>query len=373
MRPRYPRPPVGSTQTLARLLGFRPTDLAQVAHRDDLYRPAGYKPKPDGTRRPIFEAREPLKTIQGRIKSRLLKVVEYPSYLQGALPQRDYVTDAEIHSGTDLLINLDITHFYPHCSAKVIDSIWRHFFCFPPDVAYLLTLLTCRNGCLPQGASPSSYLGNLAFWGTEDILVLRLKSHGMTYTRFVDDITVSAGYRINRSQKEYIIRQVLGMISPKGFSLHRGKLQISGRSTEMTVHNLNVKPRRPTILGRKRDQIRAKVRNLEQMAAQSRSGKHYRDAYLSTRGSLALLKRFHPSEANKLLERVRGLHPVHSDLEVTVLRRQITSLCRCSAPERASYDFTKRAARAHQEVSSLARSRPREALGLRKILKDCGI
>ena len=250
-----------------------------------MYRNAGSKQKADGTSRTLWEAREPLKTVQGRITSRILQIVLYPAYLQGALPGKDYVSNATIHAGKRCVISLDIAKFYPNCSVELVRSIWRDFFHFPPEVVNTLTLLTMRNGSLPQGASPSSYLANLVFWNTEPILVKRLFKHRLVYTRFVDDIIVSSGHPVSRDAKAFIIKSVLAMIAPKGFTLHRGKVQISDRAAVMTVHRLNVKSNQPTLLGRKRDQIRATVHSLERLARETRSGKKISKGFSKNSGA----------------------------------------------------------------------------------------
>lgn len=369
----YPRPPIGSVKTLARILGATPEQLQLLARREDMYRKAGSKQKADGTSRILWEAREPLKTIQSRITSRILQIVIYPAYLQGALPGKDYVSNAAVHAGKRCLISLDIAKFYPNCTAEIVHSIWRDFFHFPPEVVDLLTLLTTRNDSLPQGASPSSYLANLVFWNSEPSLVAHFFEQQLAYTRFVDDITVSSGRPVSRDMKAFIIKSAISMIAPKGFTLHRGKIQISDRAAVMTVHRLNVKSNRPTLLGRKRGQIRATVHSLEQLAKESRSGTAYRKAYLRARGQAALLKRFHAVEGGKLMDRVREIYPIASDQEVATLRRRVTKLSRISSRNRDTKLFTRNLSRVWQEIGELKRSRPGDAQCLRRTLKQSGL
>lgn len=373
MKPTYPRPPIGSIGKLARLLGISGARLEKLSHQTNAYRFAGSKPKSDGTSRPLWEAREPLKSIQGRITSRILRVVEYPDYLQGALAERDYVSNAKLHAGRKTLISLDIAKFYPTCSSELIRRIWQYFFNFPPDVSQILTLLTSRDGELPQGASPSSYLGNLVFWDTEHELVTRLESKGFRYSRFVDDVTVSAGHALTGTEKSMVVREVLRLACGKGFGIKRAKIQLSDRARAMSVHNLNVKTKRPTLMGKQRKRIRASVRKLEEVAAVGRSGREYRKLHSQTLGQVGLLKRFHPVEAQSLLERVRAIRPVPDDGDVALIRWRVTKLCRSRKTTRSTAAFQRRLNQVFQELSALARTRPREAVRQNTRLRRAGL
>jgi hypothetical protein len=373
MQPTYPRPPIGSLDTLAKVLGVSKARLTDIAYKPGLYRSAGSRPKGDGKSRELWEAREPLKTLQGRITSRILRVVAYPEYLQGALGERDYVSNATLHAGKKTVVSLDIASFYPTCSIDLIRSVWQHFFKFPPEVAEILTLLTSRNGELPQGASPSSYIGNLVFWDIEHELVPMVGARGMTYSRFVDDITVSSVHPMSGEEKTLVVRSVMNLMRRRGFEVKRGKIQVADRAGNMKVHGLNVKHRRPTLVSRQRDRIRASVKRLEEIASESRSGRAYRKLYLSTMGQVGLLKRFHPVEAEPLMERVKAMYPVPNDWEVTQLRRRTSALCRAGRSARTAPSFLRHLARAFQEISELSKSRPGEARRLGARLRKTGL
>lgn len=49
---------------------------------------------------------------------------------------------------------------------------------FSDDVAEILTMLTTKDGGLPQGAVTSSFLANLVFWDYEPSLVEKLAFAG---------------------------------------------------------------------------------------------------------------------------------------------------------------------------------------------------
>src|SRR5882724_397290 len=115
----YKHRAIGSIDTLARVLGVTISQLLRVAESaDKLYRPGKRRHKPDGTYRETWDAMPPLKTIQGRIKCRILSLVDYPIYLKGGLTGRDYKQNAELHRRSRIIVNEDIENFFPSITAN---------------------------------------------------------------------------------------------------------------------------------------------------------------------------------------------------------------------------------------------------------------
>src|SRR5690606_42051319 len=66
-----------------------------------------------------------------------------------------------------IVINEDISGFFPSTSAEHVFNIWHELFGCSQEVSQCLTQLTTRRGELPQGAITSSFLANLVFWQDE--------------------------------------------------------------------------------------------------------------------------------------------------------------------------------------------------------------
>jgi hypothetical protein len=235
--------PIGTLRTLARMLRWpgsqkTPAELQDVADQaGSLYRVAGAKRKPDGSVRYVFDAKFPLKTIQGRIQCMILRTVDFPEYLQGSLKNRGQASNARRHLGRRLVITEDVQNFFPATSANVIFDIWHQFFCFPPEVAECLTKLTTKDGSLPQGAKTSPLLANIVFWQRERDLVLEFQRRGIVYTRLVDDITCSAVRDLSRSEISWVIQKLRHMTESFGFRLKRKKQTIAHASSRMVATN----------------------------------------------------------------------------------------------------------------------------------------
>jgi hypothetical protein len=148
-----------------------------------------------------------------------------------------------MHANPRVMVNDDIEDFFPTTCAAIVYDTWRYFFHFPKDVARTLTRLTTRRGGLPQGARTSSYLANLAFWAVEPELVRKLRSMGFTYSRYVDDITISAKTDQSRNQLGLAVAMVRSMVTRYGLDFGPSKHKLAHAGARMEVTGLIVTDR----------------------------------------------------------------------------------------------------------------------------------
>lgn len=117
---------------------------------------------------------------------------------------------AQIHCNKKILINEDILDFYPTTSYELVKRVWKHQFNFSDTVAEILTKITTYSGQLPQGWKTSSYIANLALLPIEAHLVELLENKGYSYSRFIDDITVSSPTFISPQEKNLLFLIYMG-------------------------------------------------------------------------------------------------------------------------------------------------------------------
>ncbi|GJI92539.1 hypothetical protein RugamoR1_57020 [Rugamonas sp. R1(2021)] len=143
---------------------------------------------------------------------------------------------------------------------------------FSDEVAEILARLTTKDGGLPQGAVTSSFLANLIFWNYEPGLVERLNANGLTYSRYVDDISVSSRQRLPVKAQSRLVSDVFGMLLHHGFQPKRAKHEVfTARKAMRTTKLLN--NRRVALTPAQRQNIRSAVYSIErQVAAGERSG-----------------------------------------------------------------------------------------------------
>jgi hypothetical protein len=309
--PSYNRRPIGSVVALARALNTTAAHLEVVTARaDSLYRLAQVIRKPDGRERRVYQALEPLNSLQLRILQTLLKPVDYPNYLMGGISDptgiRGYVRNAQRHAGSAVLISEDASEFFPSITRSQVIGIFQHAFHFPPGVAALLSRLCTRDGELPQGASPSTYLANLVLHRKEPQVVASLEQGGFRYGRFVDDILVSSPQTVSPEDLQRAVSQVRGLLEQEGFRPNRRKQEIKSRGQRRTAHNLNVDGPRATVPKAERKNIRAAVVQLERRALAGSEAAFDKDLR-RTVGRVSCLHALHPQQAATLKLRLSTL------------------------------------------------------------------
>lgn len=300
-KPFYKNNPIGSVGALAKALGYSKEQLYALAKRAPrLYRLAkdGIERKPDGSVKITYDPAPPLKRLQSTIVKRLLSAVEFPNYLHGGIRGRGYRNNCLLHTDAHVLIKLDIGTFFESIRAEDIRKVWQHFFHFHPTVAQLLADLTTHKGALPRGAPPSTLLANLLFWDLEPQLVERLGSDGLIYSRYVDDVTVSAKRRIEKPVLSGAIEQVYGMFHRRGMRPNRRKQKVQYYRQAIQVHNANVNGKVPTIPRARRNAIRAGVHNLIRDLQAQGMNEATMPRLASLRGEVAWLNQFHPELAS---------------------------------------------------------------------------
>ena len=303
--PTYHGKPIASITSLSAALDVPEDILLKFSNTaDEYYKQNTPEIKANGKKRITYRVDESLKAIQDKIKVRIFQKMTFPSYLQGSIRDienpRDYVTDAKIHSGHRVIISEDVSDFFPSIKYDMVFKMWMYVFKFPEEVSMVLTKLTTYKGCCPQGGKTSSYIANLIFWHNEPKLHEFLKRQDITYSRYVDDITISFDKFVSNSELNKIISKAYGMMIKAGVRPNRSKHTIKSKKLNTQVHNLNVDNAYPTITKAKRNNIRMNVFNCLKLAKQHRRHtEDYRKLYQSTMTKIGQLGRLHPALSAK--------------------------------------------------------------------------
>ena len=305
---------ISGLDSLASLLSIRTEELLDIASNvDSLWKPGKRLQKKNGDLRLTSDVKPRLKNIHEKIKNRLLKKVTYPSYLCSGISDprtpRDHVRHAAYHAGKHTMICEDIRDFFPSISSERVLNIWQRFFHFHPKIARLLTVLTTYRETVPQGWKTSGYLANLVLWETEPQLVESLASRGMAYSRYMDDITVSANRKLSKPEKQSVISEIYGMLGKNGFSPRRDKHQIYVQNKNMKVTNLNVNADRPTLPKGERDNIRALVHGCEISYRGVTGNNDYKRLWNRASSRVGYMSRLHSEKARKLRARLNAVKP----------------------------------------------------------------
>lgn len=307
--PSYPNKPLGSVRAVARAAGWRERDLRRLAERaPHLYPLAthGMERKANGDEKIFYNPVWPLKKLQKRINRRVLGRVAFPDFIAG-VTGRGCREECTLHTSASTVIGLDIRTFFEAISAELVHEVWQHCLHFPPEVAKLLTRLTAHDGHLPRGAPTSSALANLVFWDVEGALVQHLARRGITYSRYVDNVTLSSRRTLTPAEVEGAIGDVQSMFARKGVLPNPDKQYVNWPTGPRRMHNINVSGLHPTLRRGVRREIRAAIHNLERDCEVQIPDEDLAKRTKSLHGKVAWWKQFHPNQASRPAAHLKAL------------------------------------------------------------------
>ena len=311
MRPTYPHKPIAKLSSLFLVLGITEQKAKFLrANSSSFYFLTNETVKPDNSIRYTYDVRPDLKSLHERICTSLLRKVDYPYFLKGSIKGRDYLSNCAEHTGRKVVISEDVSNFFPTVTSKIVHQMWVGVFGMSNDVAALLTDLVCFNGKLVQGAKPSSFICNLILWNREAQLVKELEDKGLTYTRYVDDITVSSPNNLSKKELTLIIAKIYGMLASISVKPNRKKHSVMPNSGRQNVHKVNVNNSSPKLPKNKRKNIRAAVFQCKQAYYSDVDPVEYQSIYNKVCGKVNNLRRLHLSEGDKLMKTLREVKPI---------------------------------------------------------------
>ncbi|MCZ2402054.1 RNA-directed DNA polymerase [Paenarthrobacter sp. Z7-10] len=239
-----------------------------------------------------------LRAIQRQVLERLIGTIPVHPAAHGFVPGRSAASGAARHTGTEVVISLDLTSFFARVDAGRIYGMLRRAG-YPEAVAHSLTGLcthavppwvlnamplggsvderfalrqSLRLPHLPQGAPSSPQLANLALRRLDVRLQGWADASAATYTRYADDLSFSGGTALARGVDAFI-RGVNRVVDDEGHTLNPRKTRARTASRRQSVTGVVVNRRLNA--GRKEfDALRAILHNCVQHGpgTQNRSG-----------------------------------------------------------------------------------------------------
>ncbi|MEN6576416.1 MAG: reverse transcriptase family protein [Phycisphaerales bacterium] len=305
---------IRSVKHLASTLGLLPDSLLALAHDAASYY-RSFEREIRGKRRCLVESVGPLKRLQRKILDDIL--VRLPSFASsfGAVKGRTIKDNASVHAGAQFIAKLDIRAFYPSVHSTKVYSFFISQKC-SPDVAHILTALTTRDHSLPLGTSTSPALADQIVRPI-DIRIGAMAARGrLKYTRYVDDITLSGSFPLQR-----FANTVTRVLNQNGFKLKKSKLVFYGPESnpcERIITGVAIVDGR---IAAPVDYVKALEDELRHIASQSRRAvvednvlprEHYR-------GKIAYIRWLDPPVGDRLLKLYRRVKWRHLEW---MIRRQ---------------------------------------------------
>lgn len=152
-------------------------------------------------------------------------------YVQG----RSIVSNAQMHTNKEIVVNMDIQNFFPSITIKRVREI---FLKNGWNVIYtkLLANFCTYKGVLPHGAPTSPTLTNAICYDMDKRLLLFCIKHKIGYTRYADDMTFSGREKIVLK----CLDRIKEIIQEHDFIINDSKTRIMKKNQRQVVTGLVV-------------------------------------------------------------------------------------------------------------------------------------
>jgi len=209
--------------------------------------------KKSGKNRLIESPKSSLKILQNKLRPLIEAHYRIKKPVHGFVGNgKGIISNAEQHKKKTYVLNIDLKDFFHSVNFGRVQGIFKNTpFNMGTAAATVLAQLCTHNKRLPQGASTSPVLSNLASATLDKKLVQIAKKFHLTYTRYADDITFSS----NKVFSPLIIKQDLmengeynqkigsvleQAIKESGFYVNHDKTRLQHKSQRQEVTGLVV-------------------------------------------------------------------------------------------------------------------------------------
>jgi RNA-directed DNA polymerase len=148
--------------------------------------------KKHGGIREILKPNPPFDAVTKNLRRSFTDLLPYqaPDHVHGFVRGRSTVSNASQHLGKTCVLRVDLEDFFPSISAAMIkDALQAQG--YDAKAAEIAVSIVTIAGKLPIGLSTSPFLSNLVFLATDRYLADYVQSEGLSFTRYVDDLTFS--------------------------------------------------------------------------------------------------------------------------------------------------------------------------------------
>lgn len=243
---------INSNIDLCKLLAVAPLELEEVIQNRRVYYKNISLRKRNGGSRVLRVPDGPLRLLQDKIKRHVLDGAALLDCVHGGVRGRSVLTNAKPHVGRKVVFTLDLKDFFPSVSPITVRIIFK-FLGFNAEALDALVQVTTWDDQLPQGAPTSVGLANWAMYRIDVRLSRLVYQHGFVYTRYIDDLALSGGWRLLDFR-----RLVHRIVEQEGFRINPAKVKTMLAGTRQVVTGIVVN-RRLNLPREERDSIRQKV------------------------------------------------------------------------------------------------------------------
>jgi retron-type reverse transcriptase len=279
-------------------------------------------PKKSGGERVLHAPHRTLGNAQRWIFENIVQRLAVEDPAHGFVTDRSILTNAEVHAGRAVIVNMDLEAFFPSIVFPRVRKIFERVG-YSPAVATILALLctecprkevtfkgktyfvaTGPRG-LPQGACTSPGLSNQVAKRLDRRLGGLARRMGLKYTRYADDLTFSGDDAL-RERVGYVMARMRHIAQDEGFTVNEAKTRVLRRNAQQMVTGLVVNER-PGVRRREVRRLRAILHraSLEGLDRQNRDGRPNFRGWLQ--GKIAFVAMSRPDVGARLKQQLEAL------------------------------------------------------------------
>ena len=154
-------------------------------------------------KRLIEEPNMILKAVLKDLKKLLVEMFDCPDYNKCWSGGNNYI-NAQAHAGQHAYVTTDISSFFTNSKACYVRKFFRNILNITGEALDMMVQMCTYKGHIPTGAPTSSILAFLAHKDLFDEIAQHMEEKDITFTLYVDDITLSTKHGITREEIKFI-------------------------------------------------------------------------------------------------------------------------------------------------------------------------
>jgi len=275
-----------------------------------------FDPSKPNKNRAVLAVQGPLRKLQDRLlRQVLLKALKPSPYSYGGVKGRSIKQNVLKHTGSTFVYTADISNFYPSISNNRVYRLFCDRFGCSPDVARICTRLCTYNRHLALGLVTSPLLADQLMHSIDHRIAGACDACGLTYTRFVDDISVSGGFSLDQSGFPQMLTQIL---ADHGLRLNPNK-HLFGRLDEgVPITKLRLRHGKLDVQRAYVEELERQLDDAAALANGSPSGRAY-FTRAQIRGRIEFVCWINPGRRGRLMSKFRAIPWAKVELHATQL------------------------------------------------------
>ena len=190
---------ISTLSELAEILDFPVKSLIEASQKG--YR--SYYVQGKSKKRLIEEPNVLLKLILKDLKEILFEIFDCPEYNKCWSGGNNY-RNVQAHAGQHAYVTTDISSFFTNSKTRYVRKFFQEKLNISGEALDMLVQMCTYKGHIPTGAPTSSILAFLAHKDLFDKIAQHMDKKGITFTLYVDDITLSAKHGITGEEIKFI-------------------------------------------------------------------------------------------------------------------------------------------------------------------------